>query len=192
VKFECSNSKFAFTMMELILVMAILTIAVSLTAPALANFFRGRSLDSEARRLLAMTRLGQSRAASEGIPMELWFDVNRNAFGLEAEPSYEATDGKAEQFTLDADMQMEVFTGTNSATLAPALANPTAAMLNATTSSGQSLSRHPDLPTIRFLPDGSMAETSPQALKLTGRDGLSIWVAQTRNRLSYEVRNRLD
>src|SRR5207253_10956500 len=42
-----------FTLIELILVMTILTIAVSLTAPALANFFRGRTLDSEARRLLA-------------------------------------------------------------------------------------------------------------------------------------------
>src|SRR5262245_45305431 len=33
----------AFTLMELILVMTVLTIAASITAPALANFFRGRS-----------------------------------------------------------------------------------------------------------------------------------------------------
>src|SRR5690242_2199653 len=79
----------AFTLIELILVMTVLTIAVSLTAPALANFFRGRSLDSEARKMLALTRLGQSRAISEGIPMNLWFDSVGGAYGLEAEPTYE-------------------------------------------------------------------------------------------------------
>src|SRR4051794_2206607 len=62
----------AFTLIELILVMTVLTIPASITAPALANFFRGRTLDSEARRILALTRQGQNRAVSEGLPMELW------------------------------------------------------------------------------------------------------------------------
>ena len=96
-----------FTLIELILVMAILTIAVAITAPALANFFRGRSLDSEARRLLALTRQGQSRAVSEGLPMELWFDTAQNTFGLEAEPSYEEVDARAVSYQLQ-DMQVEV------------------------------------------------------------------------------------
>src|SRR5439155_11816305 len=98
----------AFTLIELILVMAVLTIAVSVTAPALANFFRGRSLDSEARRLLSLTRQGQSRAVSEGIPMELWLDAANGSYGLEAEPSYEPTDSKAIEFTLEKDIQVEV------------------------------------------------------------------------------------
>src|SRR6185436_5072643 len=90
----------AFTLIELILVMTVLTIAASITAPALANFFRGRTLDSEARRFLALTRQGQSRSASEGLPMELWLDVQQGAYGLEAEPSYEPEDPKAVNFTL--------------------------------------------------------------------------------------------
>ena len=85
----------AFTLIELILVMAILTLAVSITAPALSNFFRGRTLDSEARRLLALSREGQSRAVSEGVPMELWFDTKQGIYGLEAEPSFEPQDAKA-------------------------------------------------------------------------------------------------
>ena len=59
--------------------MAILTITVSIAAPALSNFFRGRSLESEARRLLALTRQGQSRAVSEGVPMDLWVDMAKGA-----------------------------------------------------------------------------------------------------------------
>src|SRR5262245_23301985 len=94
-----------FTLIELILVMTVLTIAASITAPALANFFRGRTLDSEARRMLGLIRQGQSRAVSEGVPMELWFDVQQGAYGLEAEPSYEANDRKAVSFTLEHEMQ---------------------------------------------------------------------------------------
>src|SRR5215510_12544423 len=94
----------AFTLIELILVMTILTIAVSLTAPALANFFRGRTLDSEARKLLSLTRLGQSRAVSEGIPMQLWLDAVDGKYGLEAEPSYEETDPKAVEISLDSGL----------------------------------------------------------------------------------------
>src|SRR5438046_9262722 len=75
----------AFTLIELILVMAILTVAVSITAPTLGRFFSGRALDSEARRLLALTHNGQSRAVSEGFPIELWVDARERTYGLEAE-----------------------------------------------------------------------------------------------------------
>jgi len=159
--------------------MTVLTIAVSLTAPALANFFRGRSLDSEARKMLALTRLGQSRAVSEGIPMNLWFDAAAGAYGLEAEPSYETTDPRAQEFTVDSDMQLQVSSMNTAAAVAQNLASPTAAA-----------SKHSALPQIRFLPDGSIAETSPQSFCVMGRDGSAIWLAQARNRVSYAITNR--
>src|ERR1035441_5167618 len=101
-----------FTLIELILVMALLTIVISLTAPKLSRFFHGRTLDSEARRLLALTRSGQSRAVSEGVPMDLWVDPEQGAFGLEAEPSYDTSDPKAVDFTLDSGLQLEVMNKT--------------------------------------------------------------------------------
>ena len=174
----------AFTLIELILVMTVLTIAASITAPALANFFRGRTLDSEARRLLSLTRQGQSRAVSEGLPMELWFDVQQGAYGLEAEPSYEPNDSKAVSFTLEREMQLEV-----------ANANPLTNLMARSSSATQSPTRrsnHPNLPAISFLPDGSLSETSPQTLRLTGLDGRSILVGLSRNGLSYEIRSRRD
>ena len=97
-----------FTLIELILVMALLTVVISLTAPRLSRFFHGRTLDSEARRLLALTRSGQSRAVSEGVPMDLWVDAEQGTFGLEAEPSYETSDPKAVDFTLDGGLQLAV------------------------------------------------------------------------------------
>jgi prepilin-type N-terminal cleavage/methylation domain-containing protein len=174
----------AFTLIELILVMTILTIAVSITAPALASFFHGRTLDSEARRLLALTRQGQSRAVSEGLPIELWFDTAKGTFGLEAEPTYEAEDPKAVELSMDTDIQLQVISDNT-----PDTANSSSIFSGAATAGmAPVVSHHPNMPKIRFLPDGSIAETSPKALLLTGRDGMSICIQQSRNRLSYEIR----
>ncbi len=176
----------AFTLIELILVMTILTIAVSITAPALANFFRGRTLDSEARRLLSLTRQGQSRAVAEGIPMELWFNTQQGRFGLEAEPGYDTSDPKAVDFPVDSDIRLEVV-NMGKAAAASSFGPPGT---SGAISEKPRRSNHPDLPKIRFMPDGTVDESSPPMLRLTGRDGTSIWVMQSRNRSSYEIRNR--
>lgn len=175
-----------FTLIELILVMAILTVAVSVTAPALSNFFRGRALDSEARRLLAMTRSGQNRAVSEGIPMDLWLDTSSGHVGLEAEPSYEKQDSKAQEFELDSGLTLEV--------VKQPIVLPSIVPLNpnqpiSVASVPKVMLTHANLPTIRFLPDGTLSETSPEKVKLSGRDGSALWLVQAKDKLSYEIRN---
>ena len=79
--FEFAARCSRFTLIELILVLALLVIITSLAAPAMANFIRGRALDSEARRLSALMHAGQSRAVSEGVPMMLWVDEKQGAYG---------------------------------------------------------------------------------------------------------------
>lgn len=179
----------AFTLIELILVMAILTMMVAVSAPTLANFFGARSLDYEARRLLALTRQGQSRAVSEGVPMDLWVDAARGSYGLAAEPSYETSDPKATDFTLDQSLQLEVI---NSLAASTNSATPPATAMGLPPSTASVLAVHlarPALPAIRFLPDGSIGDSSPQKLRLVARDGASLWLVQSANRLSYEIRN---
>ena len=178
-----ARAEAGFTLIELILVMTILTIAVSITAPSLANFFRGRALESEARRLLSLTRQGQSRAVSEGIPMDLWIDTSQGNFGLEAEPSYETTDPRAVQLAFDPGIQVEVASTAPAQGLSVEL--PTSLADAATVKSS-----HPNLPTIRFLPDGSISETSPSTVKLIGRDGIPLTLGLSRNRLNYEIQSR--
>ena len=174
-----------FTLIELILVMALLTVVISLTAPKLSRFFHGRTMDSEARRLLALTRSGQSRAVSEGVPMDLWVDAEQGTFGLEAEPSYETSDPKAVDFALDGGLQLEVVN--------KIVVVPTTTMNRSRQASIASAPRvnlvHAALPTIRFLPDGSIGESSPQMLHLTSSDSGSLWLAQSRDGLSYEIRS---
>lgn len=178
------HAPLAFTLIELILVMAILTMMVSLSAPTLSHFFRGRVLDSEARRMLALMRNGQTRAVSEGVPMDFWVDAAQGRFGLEVERSYETEDPKAVDLPLDSSLQIEVGSATNST---PAVNLGPGQMPSRASVSKVALA-HPTLPTIRFLPDGSISDSSPQTLCLKSREGASLLLAQSRTRLTYEIR----
>jgi type II secretion system protein H len=159
------NHEPAFTLIELVLVMALLVAAVSVSAPMLSSFFRGRALDSEARRLLALTHAGQSRAVSEGTPMLLWVDAPQRAYGLERESAARNGDPKAENFTLAEYVQLDAVS-----------AQPVSVDSR-------------KLPAIRFLPDGSIDESSPSALHLAGADGSTLWLVEAANHLSYAIQN---
>jgi type II secretion system protein H len=154
----------AFTLIELTLVLALLVVITSLAAPAMANFIRGRALDSEARRLFALVHAGQSRAVSEGMPMALWVDEKNGAYGLSAEDTGKTGDPKAEDLTVDATLQITV--------LNVGLSTPTT---------------FKNLPAIRFLADGTVDENSPQTIQLTDSAGFSRWLIESRNRMGYEI-----
>src|SRR5262245_37545565 len=149
----------AFTFVELLLVMALLVVLISVTAPTLANFFRGRTLDSEARRLLALTHHGQSRAVSEAIPMVLWVDAQAKTYGLKQEEGWEDQESRAVDFSMDQDLQVQVIESASSKT------NVTTSFASNFAKTLQDATR-PKLPEIRFLPDGSVSPTSFGALKL--------------------------
>jgi len=153
----------AFTLIELLLVLSLLVVITSLAAPAMANFIRGRALDSEARRLIALTHAAQSRAVSEGMPMLLWIDSPNNAYGLQAETTGKSGDPQAESFSVDSTLQIVV--------------------LNVSASD----TTFQNLPAIRFLPDGTVDENSPQVLQLTDSAGVSRWLVENRTRTGYEV-----
>lgn len=179
-KIKSKTASRAFTLIELIVVMLLLVAVISMAAPRLAGFFRGRSLDSEARRLLALTREGQSRAVTQGIPMLLWLDVANRSYGLEEEPGYVDQDLKAINFSLDSNVQIEMINTNAASTLLRPAAPTTSAAVN---------NPHRNLPTIRFLPDGSVDETSPFAVHLFDATGASLWLMQSRSRLNYEIQS---
>ena len=97
-----------FTLVELIIVMTLLAVVVSMAAPSLAGFFRGRAVEAESRRMLSLTRLGQSRAVSEGVPMILWVDTAERKYGLEEDSSYAENDTKAVEHTIDGNVTVEI------------------------------------------------------------------------------------
>jgi type II secretion system protein H len=169
----------AFTLIELLLVMALLAIVLAVAMPSLSGFFRGRSLDYEARRLLALARHAQSRAVSEGIPMMLWIDEHEKRYGVEQEPGWDDRDAKAIEFKIDPELEVEVVVTNTPATLLPKLQLSTTELTEA---------QKRNLPEIRFLPDGSVEEGSPAEVRLTGKTGAGVMLVQSTNRLTYELR----
>ena len=156
----------AFTLIELILVMTLLVVLVSMIAPKLSGFVRGRALDSEARRFQALAHAGQSRAVSEGMPMVLWINAKAGTCGLEEETPPAGGDPKAEQVSLAENLQIAVATVGGTAT-----------------------TTFHNVPAIRFSPDGSIDETSPRTVRLTDAAGVSLWLVELPNRTGYEIRD---
>jgi len=77
-----------FSLLELIVVMLLLTIAMAMLTPSVSGFFRGRRLDDEARRLWALTRYAQELAVARAVPVAVWVDSEAGRYGLESEPGY--------------------------------------------------------------------------------------------------------
>ena len=164
-----------FTLIEMILVMALLVIAVSFVTPHLQGFFRGRTLQSEGRQLISLMHNGQSRAVSGGVPTRLWFDTQNKKYGLEEEPGFTDKDPDAVDFTLNENMRIEIPNDD------PSMSQPAVA------TTVEDNSAHAGLPKITFQPDGSIADTSPRTIRIVDDNGSVLSLTQTRDRNEYEI-----
>lgn len=170
------ESEAAFTLIELILVMALLVIVIGLAAPSLSRFMSGRSLDQEATRFIALTRYGQSQAVSEGVPTILWVDEKTGSYGLRQESGLNAAQWQSSmqgpqqrnrlrsedpwQYQLGKDLNFEL--------------DRTTALTNG-------------LASIRFEPDGTIDEGALGMLVIEGKNQDSVPIVRSRNGLSYEI-----
>ncbi len=171
-----ASSTRAFTLIELILVMTMMSIILAVVAPSLSRFFRSRALDSEAKRFLALTRYGQSRAVSEGVPVILWIDPQQMAYGLRADSSYVPQDTNAVQYPLSKDVQIEAVQGRLTRSL------------TSTVWKGNG-SFPPYVAQIRFNPDGTISDTSPGLIVLRQLNEGEVYLGTNYTRLNYEIQN---
>jgi Tfp pilus assembly protein FimT len=163
--------------------MTVMVAALAISAPLLAKFFRGRTLDCEMRRLLSLTHAAQSRAISEGIPMRLWLNLQQGTYGLQEDPGWVEKDPKAEQFKLDDDLHIEII---------PAATARVVSVRDGASATAASRANATGIPELRFLPDGSFEDTNPRALRVYDRNGISQWLTLSRNRMHYEIRNEFN
>ena len=179
----------AFTLIELILVLALLAIIVSVSLPTLKGFFRGRDLDSEARRFLSLTHYAASRAIGEGVPMELYVDTLQKRYGLRAQAGFLERDDKAVEYPLTEDLSLEVSpppttkqSGADNQTEDP---DETPAELAA---------ENGPVKVLRFQPDGLISDKSPATVVLRQRsrdgsaNGDAVAITLSATRLNYEIR----
>jgi prepilin-type N-terminal cleavage/methylation domain-containing protein len=171
------HSSSAFTLIEMILVMALLVIGVSIVSPHLSEFFRGRTLKYEGRQMLSLMHEGQSRAVSGGVPIVLWIDTKEQKYGIEEEPGYTDKDPDAVEFKMDEKLSIQIPDDDPSANSMNNMDNPPA----------EANGPHAGMPQITFLPDGTVAETSPQTVKIVEDNGPTLTLTQTRDRNEYEI-----
>ena len=176
------NNARGFTLIELILVMALLVIVIAVTFPSLQTFFRGRTLESEGRRFLTLTRYAQSRAVAEAIPMTLWIDPLEGTYGLEAQKGFLDRDDKSVEYVVDEKLDIEV----TQAGLSGAQMTREQQLRRRTINTA--LNAHSE---IRFAPDGSVDVMSAQAVRIgeTSDEDRALWVVLAENRNGYEVQN---
>ena len=79
-----TGRKGGFTLLELILVLALIGTALSIASPSLSGFARGRDVADAASRVLAMTQLARSQSAAEGRPFRIHLDEEDNSIWLGA------------------------------------------------------------------------------------------------------------
>ena len=157
-----------FTLLELIAVLALLTVVFAISAPSLAQFFKSRSLVEEARRMLALTEHVRREAISTGAPMQLLFDMNQDVLYVQREDGYQPgqVGNRVVQTTRPywIDEKYEVIFET-----------------------GEPIER--DLFAVTFLPDGSLLETSPTSWRLQKRENINEFyrVAKLQGQLRYQL-----
>jgi prepilin-type N-terminal cleavage/methylation domain-containing protein len=172
-----------FTLIELILVMAIIVIAVAMIMPKLSGFFAARSVDNEAKRVLALMHYGQQRAVSEGTPMMLWIDSARGEYGLEREPGYGNNDPHEIEEKLDVGLKINTI---KMATKQPIANSQTGRIL-----AGQAVQGKNKLPAIYFSPDGAINDSmSVSGISIQDANDPPVWIAPSNSQLSYAIQSQ--
>ncbi len=183
------SRRHGFTLIEMILVMALLVVAVSMVSPRLSGFIRGRALESEARRVLALTHAARSRAISESMPVLLWLDATVGRYGVERETRGQNGDPLSQEFTVDDNLRI-AFDQAQRLIGQTLTSTRTTGLLPGVSTSQKSTTARTE-PSIRFLPDGTLDEDSPNAIRIEDSDGSVLWLVEGSDRRHYEIRTGL-
>jgi type II secretion system protein H len=150
----------AFTLVELILVMALLATIMALAAPSLSRSMHSRNLAHEATRFLALTEYGRNEAISQGVPMLIWVDAHQARYGLQAKTGYADATRHEREYSLNADVQFDGVTGEKSGDVIHA---------------------------IEFAPDGTLDPASTGAVRLVDRFDSTMLINRTADGWGYEI-----
>lgn len=153
----------AFTMVELILVMALMVVLLAILAPLLSKSMRGRGLLEEARRYLSLTEFARSEAVSQGVPTTVWIEPSSSRYGVETKAGSEnLTQGsRPRAFTVAPQIRMEVPKSVSLAGGRIAAAD--------------------------FASNGALSVTSVETVKFADRHGESVTVARMHDGWGYEI-----
>ena len=166
-----------FTLVELILVMALLVVFMAIIVPNVTHSLRQRNLEQEAARLLALTEYGRDEAASQGVPMDVWIDPDNKLFGVEPKAGYIGSTVRAKSFQLNAEMHFDPVSG--GVTVRPGT--------GAGTKTPQGQAAHGGITAAEFAPDGTLDPTSVVSVRIADHAGDGVSVTQTADGYGYQI-----
>jgi prepilin-type N-terminal cleavage/methylation domain-containing protein len=155
------NSNNAFTLIELVLVLALLATIMAVSAPSLSRSFHGRNLEGQAAQVLAAFEYARSEAISQGIPMTVWINANTEAFGVQAATGYDGIASRNKTWTLHPEVRFDSTPINNDG-------------------NGHSLAA-------TFQPEGTLDAASVDEIRLANQSGERISVEQTDDGNGYEI-----
>jgi type II secretion system protein H len=149
-----------FTLIELILVLALLAIIMALSAPMLSRSLRQRGVDQEASRFLALLEYGRSEAVSQGVPMMIWLAPTTGRYGVEAKAGFAGNSTRVRTYTVAKGV---------------------------TVTAEQGVTANGVLQAVEFAPDGWPVEGGAETVRFSDSNGSAIAVTHTTDRWGYEL-----
>ncbi len=172
------KTRAAFTLIELVLVMALLVTLAAIAVPSLSRSMRGHNLDQEAERLLALTGYARDEAVSQGIPMIVWIDADGGRCGVDAKPGFQpagSENARAREYTLGDDVHLDP--------VGPGMVSTTQST-NPTQPAGGT---HGGVTVAEFAPDGTLDPGSLAGVRIVNRANEALNLTQTSDAYSYEI-----
>ena len=166
----------AFTLIELILVMMLMTIIAAEVVPLLHNFTMGRRTSNVASRILNMTQYAHTEAISEGRVYRLNLDPNNGQYWLTAENNgqFVSPGSDYEQKSqIDSNMKLQVDIATP---VIPVTEQDTQLNLGLNANNSRSAQLSPTAQDVEFQPSG---RTDPAHIILSDNLGTKIEIACT-------------
>lgn len=149
-----------FTLVELIVVMALLALVMAFAAPTLSRSLRYRHLAEEATRFVALTEFARDEAVSQGVPMVVWIDTETRRFGLAPKAGFIGSETRVREFELNPDLRLE--------------------LEHAATIGGL-------VQAVEFAPDGAPASTNMALMRVIDRFDSVVTIALTSDGWGYEI-----
>ena len=183
------------TLIELILVMGLLAVVLGISAPVLSGFVKGRKLQEEARRFLALTRYRRSEAISRGVCMELRIDMDARKYGIYPQVEYGSGARPPVEFSLPEGFSIEQMEEekdfTQKADIRSRNRVSLKASLSKTLRSFENLGKETEQreKMIRFWPDGMIDEESPENVRIVGEGEEALRIHLVDLFSGYEIQN---
>lgn len=96
------------TLIELVLVMAVLATLMAVAAPRFSRFFGGRDMLEESRRVYALLKYARSAAIERSARAEMWINPESGAYGLEIDDVSGANDAPPTEWQLRSTLKFDI------------------------------------------------------------------------------------